>query len=551
MRHFDAAVIGTGPGGQRAAIQAAKLGKRVVALEKERHVGGAAINTGTIPSKALREAVLHLTGASKRGLFGDSYRVKTDITVGDLIGVSQQVIMHERDLIRSHFARNGVEMMEGTARFDSPHQLTVESSRGSERVTADYFFIATGTRPARPKSVPFEEQRVFTSDGLLQLDKLPKSMTVVGGGVIGTEYACMMATLGVKVTLVEGRRSVLGFLDSEITEAFQYHMRQSGITLRLGEKVKAIECVGPDCNSRQENAEAVGAPGDEPEMKPADDADEDAGNLEPAKKTSKKDKAEAKKILDGEADAQNEAKAHPEIDADASDLGDADEKYMASHSNGKLVQATLESGKKLRSQALLFSVGRQGTVTAMHVDKAGLEASDRERLEVNEHYQTSVPHIYAVGDVIGFPALASTSMEQGRLAACHAFGVPAESFPELFPFGIYAIPEISMVGKTEEQLTEAGIPYEAGIAQYKEIARGQLLGDEQGMLKLLIHQENHEILGVHALGSGATEIIHIGQAAMALGGTVEFFVNNVFNYPTLAEAYKIAALNGLNKLRHI
>ena len=514
MRQFDAVVIGTGPAGQRAAIQAAKLGKRVLALEKERVVGGAAINTGTIPSKALREAVVHLTGASKRGLFGESYRVKQNITLSDLIAVSQQVIIHERDLVRDHFARNNVELMEGFARFDDPHQLTVENSQFTEQVRADYFFIATGTKPATPKSVPFEDQRVFTSDGLLSLDALPKSMIIVGGGVIGTEYACMMGTLGVKVTLVEGRGEILGFLDEEITEAMQYHMRQSGITLRLGEKVKEIHCTGPECDTKEKG---------------------------------KADKKKDAKLKKSAQEAQEEVAAHA---ADAPDA--AVQAFMGG--NGKpqtLVQATLESGKKLRAQTLLFSVGRQGTVTAMNVKAAGLEASDRERLKVNENYQTDVPHIYAVGDVIGFPALASTSMEQGRLAACHAFGVPGHAIPELFPIGIYAIPEISMVGKTEEQLTEAGIPYEAGVANYKEIARGQLLGDDQGMLKLLIHQEDRTILGVHAIGSGATELIHIGQAAMALGGKVDFFVNNVFNYPTLAEAYKVAALNGLNKLQHI
>ncbi|MEM6314121.1 MAG: FAD-dependent oxidoreductase, partial [Planctomycetota bacterium] len=362
--------------------------------------------------------------------------------------------------------------------------------------------IATGTKPAMPDNVPFEANRVFTSDGLLGLDRLPKSMIVVGGGVIGTEYACMMATLGVKVTLVEGRRQVLGFVDEEITEAMQYHMRQTGITLRLGEKVKNICVKDPEPKAEEKKAKPNGK---------ANDAatDESASDTDP-------------NFVSG---------------------------YSSTHAGGTIVVATLESGKTLRAESLLYAVGRQGTVTAMHVDKAGIKASDRERLKVNEHFQTDTPHIYAMGDVIGFPALASTSMEQGRLAACHAFGVRAHSIPELFPFGIYAIPEISMVGKTEEQLTDAGIPYEAGVANYKEIARGQLLGDEQGMLKLLIHQENRGILGVHAIGTGATELIHIGQTAMALGGKIDFFVNNVFNYPTLAETYKVAALNGMNKLR--
>jgi NAD(P) transhydrogenase len=466
MRTFDCIVIGTGPAGQKAAIQAAKLGKKVAIIEKNNVLGGASINTGTIPSKALREAVLHLTGAGKRGLFGESYRVKRNITIADLIYVSQQVIHHELELIRNHFDRNDVELIWGMARFDEENIIYVDRPDDFEVLSAERFIICTGTRPATPASVPFNNKTIFTSDGLLKIDQLPKSMIVVGGGVIGVEYACMMATLGVKITLIEGRSEVLGFLDHEITEAFQYHMRRMGMTLRLGEKVHKIEELPADGNT------------------------------------------------------------------------------------GPLVQATLESGKLLRAQTLLYAVGRQGTTAALRLDKVGLKADDRERLKVNEHYQTEVPHIYAVGDVIGFPALASTAMEQGRLAACHAFGVPASSLPELFPYGIYAVPEISMVGKTEDQLTAAGIPFEAGIAQYKELARGQILGDDTGMLKLLIHQETLKILGVHAIGTGATELIHIGQAVMALGGTVEYFVNSVFNFPTLAEAYKVAALNGMNKLQN-
>lgn len=473
MRHYDLAVIGTGPAGQKAAIQAAKLGKSVAIIEKNASLGGAAINTGTIPSKALREAVMHLTGAGKRGLFGDSVRVKRNITVADLIYVSQQVIHHERELIRTHFDTNNVDLILGAAEFASDRTLRIERADDFELLSADHFLIATGTRPATPGSVPFDGASIFTSDELLKLDHLPKTLIVVGGGVIGVEYACMMSQLGVKVTLIEGRQEVLGFLDHEITEAFQYQMRRMGMTLRLGEKVSSIEHITPGSNGN--------------------------GN----------------------------------------------------GSHGAKVKATLESGKQLQAEALLYAVGRQGTTVPLGLDKAGLVADDRERLKVNENYQTAVPHIYAAGDVIGFPALASTAMEQGRLAVCHMFGVPVVSMPELFPYGIYAIPEISMVGKTEKQLTDSGIPYEAGIALYKELARGQLLGDMDGMLKLLIHQTNHTILGVHAIGSGSTELIHIGQAVMALGGRVDFFINNVFNFPTLAEAYRVAALNGLNKLRHV
>ena len=464
MRHYDIAVLGTGPAGQKAAIQAAKLGKRVVAIERCNTIGGAQINTGTIPSKALREAAMHLSGRNQRGLFGESYRVRRDITIGDLIAVSRQVINHELEVIRDAFERNGVDLVWGHARFENPNLVQVTRADASERISADKFVIAVGTKPARPSNIPFDSQCVFCSDDLLTLQKLPKNLIVVGGGVIGTEYACIMATLGVRVTLIEGRQQVIGFLDQEIAEAFHYHMRGAGITLRLGEKVELVEKLAP---------------------------------------------------CDGQ---------------------------------GELVQVTLESGKKIRAQTVLYAVGPQGVCGELGLDKVGLECDDRERLKVNREYQTTVPHVFAVGDVIGFPALASVAMEQGRLAACHAFGVETRSIPELFPYGIYAVPEISMVGKTEQQLTKEGIPYEAGIAQYKEIARGQLLGDEIGMLKLLIHQVDRRILGVHAIGTGATELIHIGQAVMAFQGTVDFFVHNVFNFPTLAEAYKVAALNGVNKL---
>jgi NAD(P) transhydrogenase len=355
-------------------------------------------------------------------------------------------------------------------------------------------------------------------------------MIVVGGGVVGTEYACMLAALGVKVTLVEGRREVLGFLDSEIAEAFQYHMRKMGITLRLGEKVAKIEKLSP----AQALREAPAAVATVTAVTASEDMSASAGGTATATLAA---------ALTHEPKSNGNGHHH----SLHSNGGPAN----GINANAPLVQATLESGKLLRAQSLLYAVGRQGTVSALDLQKADLCGDDRERMKVNEHYQTAQAHIYAVGDVIGFPALASTAMEQGRLAVCHAFGVPTSSIPELFPYGIYAIPEISMVGRTEAQLTEAGIPYEAGVAQYSELARGQLLGDETGMLKLLIHQTTGQILGVHAIGTGATELIHIGQAVMAFGGTVDFFINNVFNFPTLAEAYKVAALNGLNKLRHV
>ena len=475
MNHYDVIIIGTGPAGQKGAIQAAKLGKKVAIIEKEPVLGGAQVNTGTIPSKTLREAVIQLTGTNRRGLFGENYRVKKDITVADLMTASQNVIRFERDLIRNQFERNRIDLIWGKAHFEGPNLIQVEREGGSEMITADKFLVAVGTIPARPESIPFNDTTIMTSDGLLRLNRLPKTMIVVGGGVIGSEYATIMAALGVRVTLIEGRSQVLGFLDQEIAGALQYHMRNKGISLRLGEKVKAITEV------------------------------------------------EHERGADGNGNGVNE-----------------------------LVQAELESGKKLRAETLLYAVGRQGVCGALGLDNVGITFDDRERLTVDDNYQTNVEHVYAAGDVIGFPALASTSMEQGRRAICHAFGKDVGNYnTKLFPYGIYAIPEISMIGKTEEQLTQEGIPYEAGIARYKELARGKILGDENGMLKMLIHPDTHKILGIHIMGSGATELIHIGQAVMALDGQVEFFVNNVFNYPTLAEAYKIAAYNGLNKLNHV
>jgi NAD(P) transhydrogenase len=377
-----------------------------------------------------------------------------------LIARGRQVIRTEMAVIREQMMRNEIEMLCGEARFEDPHTLRITRQSASQTISADHIVLATGTIPARPNNVPFDAEKILDSDDLLLLPTLPKSMIIVGGGVIGTEYACMMATMGVRVILTEARNSLLEFVDSEISESLQYRMRSIGVTLRLGERVEDI---------------AV--------------------------------------LADG------------------------------------LVQATLQSGKHLRADTLLYCIGRQGTTDKLGLENVGLVPDNRGRLKVNENYQTDVPHIYAVGDVIGFPALASTSMEQGRKASCHAYGEPTTSMPELFPLGIYSIPEISMVGKTEAQLTAEGIPYEAGVAQYREIARGQLVGDEVGMLKLLIHEQTRQILGVHAIGTGATELIHIGQAVMAFKGTVDYFINNVFNYPTLAECYKVAALNGSNKLR--
>jgi NAD(P) transhydrogenase len=471
MEQYDLCVIGSGPAGTKAAVQAAKLGKRVCIVERAEVVGGAAINTGTIPSKSLREAILHLTGFKYRSMFGESYQVKSNITIEDLTYWCQQIIKAEIEITRSHLQRNGIDLIRGEASFKNNQWVAVVHGSDVTAINSTHFLIATGSSPAQPEGIPFDNQRIVDADGLLRLTTLPRTLLVVGGGVIGTEYSSMMQALGVKVTLIEGRNRLLDFLDSEIGEALQYHLRQNGVTLRLGEQVTKV-------------------------------ALEDA----PAGSQSRE---------------------------------------------GKLVQATLESGKTLWADCLLYCAGRQGNTHALNLDAVKLTSDNRGRIKVNEYYQTEVPNIYAAGDVIGFPALASTSMEQGRIAACHMFGRPEQSYRALFPYGIYSIPEISMVGWTEDQLTKEDIPFETGVAQYREIARAQILGDSQGMLKLLVHQESRTILGVHCIGALATELVHIGQAVMAFNGTVDYFVNTVFNYPTLAECYKTAAYNAINKLAHV
>jgi len=468
---YDLCVIGSGPAGQKAAIQAAKLDKRVVLVEKRDVVGGVAINTGTIPSKALREAILRLGGHESAMPRVEDFRAARASTFQLLQQSVQQVIQAEIRVVNDHLRRNGVEVVHGTGHFQGPTQLEVHGPQGVHVVEAEHFVIAVGATPAKPPSMPFDGANLITSDELVRLDYLPHTMLVVGGGVIGSEYASMLQALGVRVTLVEGRGNLLGFMDEEITEAFQYHLRQSGMTLRFNERVVKIEVIEPPRGARSTN-----------EM---------------------------------------------------------------------MAEATLESGKTLRADCILYCVGRQGATDELNLSAIGVEADDRGRVDVNEHFQTAVPHVYAAGDVIGFPALASTSMEQGRVAACHMFDEPFEHVRELLPFGIYAVPEMSMVGWTEEKLTEEGIPFESGKAQYREIARGQLLGDEIGMLKLVVHQDSQTVLGVHALGAGATELIHIGQAAIAFKATIEYFINTVFNYPTLAECYKVAAFNALNKLRGV
>jgi len=461
---YDMLVIGSGPAGQRAAIQSAKLGKRVAIVERKSVVGGVCINTGTIPSKTLREAVLYLSGYRERNVYGAAYTVKQNITMDDLLFRTDHVIQHEIDVTRAQLTRNRIEVIAGSATFVDPHTVRIQYVDGSgfRDVTSTHFMVAVGTSATQDANIPFDGRRIFVSDDILKLDRLPRTVTVVGAGVIGCEYTSIFSALGVRVTLVDKRTDLLSFVDDEVADALAYHMRENRVTLRLGEEVRSIE---------------------------------------------------------------------PFTD-------DGIEK----------VRIILASGKQIVTEKALHCIGRTGATDKLNLDLAGLKADDRGRLKVNEHYQTDVPHIYAAGDVIGFPSLASISMEQGRLAACHAFGHPGLSVPELFPYGIYTIPEISMVGSTEEDLTAKGIPYEIGKAQYKEIARGQIIGDQTGLLKLIFHLETHELLGVHIIGEGASELIHIGQAVMAFKGKVDYFVNTVFNYPTLAECYKTAAFDGINRL---
>lgn len=462
MYDYDLLVLGSGPSGQKAAIAAAKLGKRVGIVDRRDMIGGVCINTGTVPSKTLREAVLYLTGLSQRDLYGSNYRVKEDITVSDLAARTQHVIARQTDVIRNQLSRNHIAMVTGTGRFADAHSIWITDGTGRDhKITSDKIIIAAGTRPARPDSVDFDDRTIVDSDGVINLEAVPRSMVVVGAGVIGMEYASMFAALGTKVTVVERRAQMLDFCDDEIVESLKYHLRDLSVTFRFGEEVAAVE----------------------------------------------------------------------------------------RHQTAAL--CILKSGKKIVADTVMYSAGRQGQTDDLALGEAGLEADKRGRITVDNNFRTAVDNIYAVGDVIGFPALASTSMEQGRLAAHHACGEPTRDMHALQPIGIYTIPEISFVGATEDELTDSMTPFEVGIARYRELARGQIVGDSYGMLKLLVSPEDGKLLGVHVFGTSATDIVHIGQAVMGCGGTVDYLVDTVFNYPTLSEAYKVAALDASNKIRNI
>jgi NAD(P) transhydrogenase len=462
---YDLVVIGSGPAGHAAAIQAAKLRKRVLIVERKAIVGGVCMNIGTIPSKTMREAVLYLSGYREHSLYGESYKVKEQITLADLLFRVEPVVRHEVDVTRHQLLRNNIELMHADASFVDAHTLRLLSPEGgAERiVTVDKVVIAVGTEAAIDPRMPLDGNCVFSSDDILQMKELPSSLAVIGAGVIGCEYASIFAALGVKVTMIEKRPRLLPFVDAEIIDALTYHLREQRVTMRLGEEVDRVELI------------------------------EDGGL--------------------------------------------------------RRVKINLVSGKQIVADKVLRSIGRSGATPRLKLEGAGVSASDRGMIKVNDVYQCEAPNIYAAGDVIGFPSLASTSKEQGRIAACHAFGIKTNHAPDLFPYGIYTIPEISFVGQTEEELTEKGVPYEIGKAQYREIARGQIVGDTTGMLKLIFERNTRELLGVHIIGEGAVELVHIGQAVLSLKGKVDYFIDTVFNYPTFAECYKSAAFDGINRLQ--
>ncbi len=460
MNQYDLVVIGSGPAGRRAAIQAAKLEKKVLVIEKGTRVGGVSVHTGTIPSKTLRETALNLTGWRERGFYGRSYRVKQEIKAEDLRRRLLITLDHEVEVLEHQFSRNRVSQMRGTARFLDLHTIEVTKDDGEVlHVKADTVLLAVGTRPFRPTHIPFDGVSVLDSDEILEIKELPRSMIVIGAGVIGIEYATIFSALDTAVTVVEPRDTMLDFIDKEIVEDFTYQLRDRNMKLIFGQTVETVEKIDGKC------------------------------------------------------------------------------------------RVTLKNGRVLMAEMVLYAAGRVGAIDTLNLSAIGLEADNRGRLKVNpETFQTSLPNIYAAGDVVGFPSLASTSMEQGRIAARHAVGAPAHDPPQFFPYGIYAVPEISTCGLTEEEVIQRGIPYETGIAHFRETSRGHIMGLDSGMLKMIFSHKTRRLLGVHIVGEGATELVHIGQAVLNLKGTVEYFVENTFNYPTLAEAYKIAGLDAWNRM---
>ncbi len=458
IKAYDLIVLGSGPAGQRAAVQAAKLEKSVLIVERRQVIGGVSLHTGTIPSKTLREAALYLTGWDQRGLYGRGYRLKDKLTADDLTRRLHITIAQEMEVMRHQLARNGVKIVSGAGSFTGPHTIEVKKEDGTtEHFEAGKILIAVGTNPIRPQHINFDSDNVVDSDGIIDLTRIPRSLAIIGAGVIGMEYASIFSTMDIEITLIDSRENVLGFMDRELVDELIHSLRERGVETRLGEKVSNVE-------------------------------DTESGQV-----------------------------------------------------------VHLASGKRICAEMVLVAAGRRGCTAGLGLGSVSIDVNSKNCISVNEFYQTSVPHIYAAGDIVGFPSLAATAMEQGRLAACHAFDVNTQSHPELLPYGVYAVPEISMVGKTEAELTSQGVPYEVGKARLRETARGQILGLQEGLLKIIFSTEDQKILGVHIFGEEATELIHIGQTAMALGGTLSFFMENVCNYPTLPQAYKVAALDAWNR----
>jgi NAD(P) transhydrogenase len=459
MEHYDVIVIGSGPAGQKAAIKCAKVGRRVAIIDEREVVGGRCLHIGTIPSKTLRAAIIYLSGYYERKIYGEHYRVKSEITVEDLLFRTTAIIKREMDVIQGMLARNGIDVVTGHAAFTSPHELRVISSRSTLELSGDYILICTGSVSNVMAELPFDGVRVMNTDDIMELKYLPKKLMVVGGGVIGLEYASMFSLLDMEVMVISQHERLLPFVDQQVVQALMAHMRRHGVSFHLCDGIAEMTVAGP-----------------------------------------------------------------------------------------RRVTGKLNSGELFDVGLVLYAAPRWGNTADLNLEAAGLCALTKGYLKVNDDFQTEVEHIYAAGDVIGFPSLASTSIDQGRKAANRLLGVKDVPSAPVFPYGIYTFPDISMAGASEEQLQQDGRPYEVGIGHYYESARGQIIGDEDGLVKLLFDPQTRLLLGVHIIGSEATELIHIGQSVIIHGGQIDYFLDTVFNYPTLAECYKIAAFNGFSKL---